>query len=69
MIVVPMDNQRVILGKDFLRLARAVPVPHEDCLLFENGTKMFGVSMTVKRKFRRVPRISSMTLLKGAKGG
>ena len=42
MIVVPMDNQKVILGQDFLRLARAIPVPHEECLLFEDRTKTFG---------------------------
>lgn len=42
---------------------------HEDCLLFENGTEMFWVPMMVKRKFGQVLYISSMMLLKGAKGG
>ena len=66
--MVPMDNQSVILGEDFLRLARVILVPEDNCLLFENKTKMFGVSMKVRKKFKWVSHISSMTFLKGARG-
>ena len=64
MIVVPMDDQSVILGQEFPRLVRAAPVPHEDCFLFEDGTKMFGVLMMVRKTFGRVPCISYLNMLK-----
>lgn len=64
MTVVHMDDHSVILGHDFLRLARAVLVPHEDCLLFENEIETFGVPMMVRKKFGRVLHISSMMLFK-----
>lgn len=54
----------MILGQDFLRLARAIPIPHEDCLLFQNETETFGVLMTVKKNFGRMLCISSMMLFR-----
>ena len=64
MTVVPVEDQSVIFGQDFLRLVRAILVPHEDCFLFEDGTETFGVSLTMRKKFGWVTCVYSMTLFK-----
>jgi hypothetical protein len=31
-VVVPLDDYEVILGQEFLRMEKAVPILHADCL-------------------------------------
>ena len=68
MKMVHMDDHTVIFGQNFLRLAEVDLVPHEDCLLFVEEIKTFGVSFTMRKKFGQVPHTSSMTLFKFSRG-
>jgi hypothetical protein len=41
-------------------------VPHENCLMFVDGTKTWGVSMMTRRKLERMSRMSTMNLTKAS---
>jgi len=58
--VVPLDDHSMILGQDFLRLAKAVPVPHAGRLVFlgEDGT--WSLPMTQKSRLGYKPRVTSV---------
>lgn len=62
--VVPMEDQSVVLGQDFLRLTRVVLAPHESCFLFEDRTKTCGVPMVMRKTFGWVSHMPSLALLK-----
>ena len=53
-----MDDHSVILGQDFLRLAKAVPVPHAGRLVFLGEAGAWSLPLTTKRKLGRMPRMS-----------
>jgi hypothetical protein len=61
--VAPLDDHTIILGKDFLKLSKVVPMPHENYLMFLDGTKTCGVPMMTRRKLGRMPRMSVMKLI------
>ena len=44
--VVPLDDHSLILGQDFLRLAKAVPVPHAGQLVFLGEDRTWSLPMT-----------------------
>ena len=65
-MVVPLDDHSVILGQDFLKLAKAIPLPHENHLMSLDGTKTCGVPMMNRRKLWKMPRMSTMKMVEMA---
>lgn len=63
LMVVPLDDHSVILGHDFLKLAKAVLVPHENYLMFLDRNKTCGVSMMTRRKLGQMLRMSVVNLV------
>jgi hypothetical protein len=63
--VAPLDDHAMILGQDFLKYAKAVPVPHESFLVFLDEAKTPSVPMTTKRKLGQKPRSVAIKLIEG----
>jgi hypothetical protein len=55
--VAPLDDHTIILGQDFLKLSKVVPMPMRTCLMFLDATKTCGVPMMTKRKLGRMLRM------------
>jgi hypothetical protein len=55
-MVALLDDHVMILGKYFLKYAKAFPVPHEGFLVFLDEAKMPSVPMMMKRKLGWRPR-------------
>jgi hypothetical protein len=55
--IAPLDDHIIILRKVFLKISKAVPMPNENCLMFLDGTKTYGVPMMNRRNLGRMPRI------------
>jgi hypothetical protein len=63
LIMAPLDDHMVVLGKDFLKLAKVVLVPHGNCLMFLDGTKTYGMTMMTRRNLGRMLRMSVVKLI------
>jgi hypothetical protein len=64
----PLDDHLVVLGKDFLKIAKVVLVPHESLFVFLYRTKTLCVPMTMRRKLVWMPIMSAMRLMELASG-
>jgi len=50
LIVGPIDDHNVVMGKYFMRSSKAIYVPHMNCLMFMDETKTCGLLMVTRRK-------------------
>jgi hypothetical protein len=66
LMVIPLDDHRVIFGQDFMKLSKVATMPHENYLMFLDGNKTYGVPTMTRRKLGRVLRISAMKLIEVA---
>ena len=57
---VPLEDHSMIVGQDFLRLARAVSVPHVGWLVFLEESGAWSFPLTTKSKLGHWPRMSSV---------
>jgi len=63
LIVAPLDDHTIILRKDFLKLSKAVPVSHENYLMFLDRTKTCDMPMMTRRKLGSMPIVSTIKLI------
>jgi hypothetical protein len=61
--MVPLDDHKIILGQDFINLSKAVPMPHDNYLMFLDGNRSYVVPMMTRRNLGRVPTMSIIKLI------
>jgi hypothetical protein len=63
LIVIPLENNELILGRDFLRHAKATPIQHLHCLAFFESLRPCIFPLKVRNKLGPMSHISAMRLI------
>lgn len=60
-IVMPIDNEKVLIGLDFFTETDATPVTSRNTLIIEEGNKVYKIPL--KRQVRKYPTLTSVQIL------
>jgi hypothetical protein len=68
LLVAPLEDHGMILGFDFLILAKEAPLIHEIHLVFLDEARTPSAPLTMKRNLGRMPNIFVISLIEGVSG-
>ena len=68
LLVAPLEYHAMILGLDFLILAKKATLIHESHLVFLDEARKPSAPLTMKRKLGRMPKIYVIGLVEGVHG-
>jgi hypothetical protein len=68
LLVAPFEDHVMILGLDFLKISKAGPLFHKNCLVFMDEAITPSTPLTMKTNIERMPRISVTRLIEGVSG-